>query len=222
MPLPYTRAPRIGTALPAALLLVAAASVAVPALAYDRNDPDWPCQQRRVAALSAGQIWDGPPVDGVTGYQKDAAQQKLIKTLASRRVPTEEAVSALKDYANGVPEGERKAKLTQLFAGLLASVNTDRSAVMAGIVRFSQRQRDRARELEREGSHIVDLKAKAEKDSKDEKARAELDAAQQLYDWNVRVFQERQGLTPIACEIPVLMESRIFEMAREIRALMPS
>lgn len=202
----------------AALLLSACAALAPPALAYDRNDPDWPCPQRRVPMLSASQLWDGPSIDGVTGWDKDATLRKLIAKLASRRVPQDEAVAALKDYAKSVPDAERTAKLTQLFAGLLALVNQERAAVIAGIVRFEQRQRDRSRELEREGTRISELKPKAETDAK---VKAELDNAQQLFDWNVRVFQERQGSTAIACEIPVLMESRIFEIAREIRTLIP-
>jgi hypothetical protein len=34
------------------------------------------------------------------------------------------------------------------------------------------------------------------------------------------VFQERQQNIPIACEIPVLVEQRIFALAQSIRALM--
>lgn len=208
-----------GTLIATLALATAAIGSATAPVWADRNDPDWPCPQRRVPTLSAGQIWDGPSLDGATAWQQDAAAKKLIATLASRRIPQPEAVEALKAYAASLPQAERAAKLTQLFAGLLSTVNQERSSVIAGILRFEQRQRGRAKELEREGTRIAELKPKAEKD---EKARAELDNAQQLFDWNVRVFQERQANTPIACEIPVLMESRIFDMAREIRALMPS
>lgn len=187
-----------------------------PALAQRSVDPDWPCPQRRVPTLSAGQVWDGPPIDNVKDWDKDAEIRTLITTLASRRIPQDEAVKALKDYAGKLSAAERDGKLTELFAGLLSTVNAERSTVIKGIIRFEQRQSARSRELEREGTRLGELR----KTASDDKARTELENAQQLFDWNVRVFQERQSNTPIACEIPVLMESRIFEIAREIRQLM--
>ena len=213
-------AARFSRAAVAAGLAAAAVAVSLAAPAHaDRNDPDWPCPQHRVPSLSASQIWDGPSIEGVKGWDQDAAVAKLIGTLASRRIAPTDAVEALKAFAASQPADVRTAKLTQVFAGLLATVNQERSTVMTGIIRFEQRQRDRSKELEREGTRIAELKAKAETD---DKAKPELASAQELFDWNVRVFQERQSNTPIACEIPVLMESRIFELAREIRALIPS
>lgn len=182
-------------------------------------DADWPCPQRLVPALSASQIWDGPAVEDSKDWSNDADVRALVQTLASRRFAQDEAVAKLKEFAGKVPAGERDQKLTKVFSGLLQTVNAERSTVISGIIRFEQRQRGRSKELEREGTRIGALKAKAVSDTN---AKAELDNAQQLFDWNVRIFQERQSNTPIACEIPVLMESRIFEMAREIRALMKS
>lgn len=205
-----------------ALTLVLPASISLAAEPPQTGrmvDPDWPCPQRRVAALSSTQLWDGPPVEGIKDWSSDGDIRKLIDVLASRRVPQEEAVAKLKEFADKQPAGERDAKLTKLFAGLLDTVNRERAAIISGIMRFEQRQHARSAELEREGTRIGQLKAKA---ASDDKARAELDNAQQLFDWNVRIFQERQSNTPIACEIPVLIESRIFEMARAIRQLMSS
>jgi len=45
-------------------------------------------------------------------------------------------------------------------------------------------------------------------------------AAEDRYNWDVRVFTERQQSLPLACEVPVLLEQRLFELAREIRARM--
>lgn len=204
-----------------ALMLAVPATLALAAEPQTGRmvDPDWPCPQRRVAALSSTQLWDGPPVDGIKDWGSDADIRDLIQVLATRRVPQEEAVAKLKEFAGKQPAAERDGKLTKLFAGLLDTVNRERAAIISGIMRFEQRQHARSAELEREGTRIGELKAKA---ATDDKARAELDNAQQLFDWNVRIFQERQSNTPIACEIPVLIESRIFEMAREIRQLMSS
>lgn len=195
---------------------LAAVVVAFPAWAQGRAAADWPCVQRKVPKLSAAQMWDGPSVEGVTSSDPDV--RKIVATLASRRTPKDEAVAALKAFAANVPAADRNAKLVAVFAGLLATVNTQRSGVLDGIERFQQRQRLRSGEIEREGARIGKLKEAAA----DDKSRTELKQATELFDWNVRVFQERQANMPIACEIPVLMEERLFEMAREIRGLMSS
>jgi hypothetical protein len=89
--------------------------------------------------------------------------------------------------------------------------------VMSGIERFQQRQKARAAEIERQGAEIRQLKERA---ASDEKARSELAAAAEKYDWDVRVFSERQQSLTLACEVPVLIEQRLFELGREIRSRM--
>ena len=74
--------------------------------------------------------------------------------------------------------------------------------------RFHKRQKARAAEIERQGSAIRQLKEKA---ATDEKARAALIAAEDRYNWDVRVFTERQQSLPLACEVPILIEQRLFE-----------
>lgn len=176
--------------------------------------PDWPCVQHKVPRLTSAQVWDGPPVDDLKGWQEDEAIRKLVTVLASRRVPMEEAVKALDAYAASVPEAERDEKMKLLFAGLLETVNTTRSSVMSGIERFQQRQRARAEELERQGLAIIKLRERAEAD---ETAKAALAKAEELYTWDSRIFQERQQNVPLACEIPVLIDQRVFDLGREIR-----
>ena len=88
---------------------------------------------------------------------------------------------------------------------------------MSGIERFQRRQKARAAEIERQGAALRQLRERA---ANDDKARAELAAAQEQYNWDVRVFTERQQSLPLACEVPVLIEQRLFELGREIRARM--
>ncbi len=85
---------------------------------------------------------------------------------------------------------------------------------MAGIERFQQRQRARAAEIERQGAALRQIKERA---ATDDQARAELAAAEDRYNWDVRVFSERQQSLPLACEVPVLIEQRLFELGRDIR-----
>jgi hypothetical protein len=200
--------------------LIAALAVTLagpPAVAADAANPDWPCVQRKVATLTAAQMWDGPPVDGLARSGDNEEVSKLIAVLASRRVPLEEAAAAIAAFAAAQPQDKRDDALKLLFAGLLGTINSDRAVVMSGIERFQQRQRARAAELERQGNVIRRLRERA---ATDEKARPELAAAEESYNWDARVFTERQQSLPLACEVPVLIEQRLFELGREIRARM--
>jgi hypothetical protein len=201
----------------AALIASLPAYGVAAALAADAAHPDWPCVQRKVETLSAAQMWDGGDVDDLTQWRDDEQIGKLIAVLASRRVPLEQAAAAIEQFAETLPQDKRDDALKQLFAGLLNAINRDRAVVMSGIERFQQRQRARAAEIERQGAAIRQLKERAASDAN---ARSELTGAEQRYDWDVRVFTERQQLLPLACEIPVLIEQRLFALGREIRARM--
>jgi hypothetical protein len=206
--------------LKAPLGLLAASAVAIAgsqALAADASNPEWPCVQRKVATLTSAQMWDGPPVDSVTQWRDNEEIGKLIPILANRRVPLEEAAEAVAAFAAAKPQEKRDEALKLLFAGLLNTTNSDRAIVMSGIERFQRRQRARAAEIERQGAEIRQLRERA---ATHEKARAELVAAEEKYNWDVRVFTERQQSLPLACEVPVLIEQRLFELGREIRSLM--
>lgn len=206
-----------------AVLVVLAALAAFSAgatVAAAENDPgaeDWPCPQHRVERLSAAQVWDGPPIEALSGWESDPAIAELLPVLASRRVPVTEAAEAVKKYAESVPEAGRDEKLTLLFAGLFSRLNAERTEVVHGIGTYQKRQKARAAELEREGARIAGLEAKQDTDAK---AAEELEKLRGLYAWNARVFEERQKNIPLACEIPGIIEQRLFELAREIRSHM--
>jgi hypothetical protein len=198
--------------------LVAAGMIALggaPALAESAN-ADWPCVQHKVATLTSAQMWDGPEVDDLAQWRDNDEIKKLVAVLASRRVPLEEAAAAIDRFAAAQPKDKRDDALKLLFAGLLSTINNDRAVVMSGIERFQQRQKARAAEIERQGAAIRQLKDRPN----DEKSQSELTAAVEKYDWDVRVFSERQQSLTLACEVPVLIEQRLFGLGREIRSRM--
>src|SRR5882672_1874649 len=104
--------------------------------AADADNPDWPCVQRKVATLTAAQMWDGPAVDDLTQWLDNEEIGKLIAVLVSRRVPLEQAVAAIAQFAAAQPPDRRDQALKLLFAGLISTVNSDRAAVIGGIERF--------------------------------------------------------------------------------------
>ncbi len=186
------------------------------------GSPDWPCVQRKVATISAAQIWDGPPVDNVKGWENDDKITELTSYLESRRIPLDKAEKAIKDYAQSLPAAERDKKLTELFASVLSKINSDRTFVIGRVEEFQRRQKGRADELEREGRKLSekkqDIPAADELGPRD----AKLTPEQQEYNWNARIFQERQQNMTVACEIPILIEQRAYEISKLIRAQMSS
>lgn len=182
--------------------------------------PDWPCVQRKVPIISAGQIWDGPPIDGVSTSDISPQVRDLTQILESRRVPVEEAEKAIKEFAEAQPEAERDQRMTELFANFLSRINTDRGFVMEKVEEFQRRQKARAAELEREGQQLAEKGLAATEELLP--TETQLSPEQQEYNWNARVFQERQQNLTLACEVPQLIEQRAFEISRLIRAQMKS
>ena len=169
--------------------------------------------QRKVATLTSAQMWDGPAVDDLTQWRDN---EEISKAHCGPRQPPRAARGGGRGHRavrRRAAAGKRDDALKLLFAGLLSTINSDRAVVMSGIERFQQRQKARAAEIERQGAAIRQLKERA---ASDEKARTELAAAEERYNWDVRVFSERQQSLPLACEVPVLIEQRLFELGREI------
>src|SRR5262245_27150254 len=168
--------------------LIAASVVALggaQALAASANGADWPCVQRKIATVTSAQMWDGPDVDELSQWRNNDEMKKLIARLVSRRVPLDQATDAIAQFAAAQPPSERDQALKLLFAGLVDTTNNDRAIVIHGIERFQQRQKARAAEIERQAAELRRLK---EQTANDEKARAELTAAEDRHNWDMRVF----------------------------------
>lgn len=181
---------------------------------------DWPCVQRKVETLSAAQIWDGPLIEGIKGWFREPGIPDLIELLASRRVPLDDAEAAIEQFAKQQPEDKRDEKLTLLFAGLFDKVSSQRRSVVSGIEKYQKSQKQRAQELERQSTAIVELEKKVPPGSTQDPP--ELADAREKFNWAQRIFQERQGNIPMACEIPVLIEERLYAVTRAIRNNMSS
>jgi len=182
---------------------------------------DWPCVQRKMETLSVAAIWDGPSIEGVKGWFREPGMADLIEFVATRRVPVEEAEQAITNYAEGLPKDQRDEKLLMLFAGLFDKMAGQRRTVMSGIEKYEKSQKERARELERQSSAIGELEKKQPPGVTTEDT-PELAALREKFNWAQRIFQERQSSIPLACELPVLIEERLYALTRTIRGLMSS
>ena len=198
-------------------VLLAACGIA-PALAADKSNPDWPCVQRKVEELGVGQIWDGPEVvPDKAPWADDDKIKDLLPVLTSRKVPLADAETAIKKFAAAQPAADRDAKLTLLFAAMFETTNNQRKTVLGGLEKYLKAQRQRAAEVEKQGT---DLDKMREKTGLDDAAEAELAKAQEAFDWSTRIFQERQSNIPVACEVPTMIEQRLYGVVKIIRAAM--
>lgn len=180
--------------------------------------PDWPCVQRKVDDIPASQIWDGPPLEAAMKvWQDDDKTADAVKKLVSRRGTIEEAIASAEKYADSLPDAERNAKLVSLFAGIYETLAAERRTIISGIEKYNKRQQERASVIEDKGKKIAELEAEAGSDETKLEMVAKL---QEDYDWETRVFKERNDNIPIACELPVLIDQRLFELAKAVRGKM--
>lgn len=203
--------------------LAAVSARAEDAATESAQTAEWPCVSRKVLEISPAQIWDGPPLDNSGNWNDDDEVRKLSQFLISRRIPIDQADAAIKSFADETPEANRDKRLTLLFAAVLSRVNDERKIVMSGIERFHKRQKARAAEIEKQGIALPPPDAPITSDTPVAGSEiGKISEEEDKWQWEVRVFQERQRNIPIACEIPQLIEERAGEIARTIRGNMKS
>lgn len=177
----------------------------------------WPCVQRKVDKITPAQMWDGPPIDEVKGWYQDDEVNALMESAASRRIPLEQIEGKIKTFAEKQTGSDRDRRLTLMFAGLFDKLARQRRTIMAGIVKYQKAQIQRSKEIERQSTAIEDLKTNS---GSDDKVAKELEKKIEEFNWTQRIFQERQTNIPLACELPVLLEERLYGVAQAIRANM--
>lgn len=200
---------RLGPVLLALGLMCAAGAV----LAADPVDPDWPCIQRKVPVISAGMMWAGPAVAENDRSWRDREELAvLVHDLSSRRLPIEDAYERIDSFAESL-ETDRNRTLTLLFTGVLQQINAERSEIMAGIERYTRRQRELADKVRDMTDRLNALRAKETLSAAEQEEAAQLE--EQLV-WDTRVFEEREQSLRYVCESPVLLEQRLFALARRL------
>lgn len=188
-------------------IILFATLIAAPALAAGPVDPDWPCVQRRQPQLSIGQVWSGPPPDDATTVLAGTpAVQDVARIIALRRTGIDQATAMIDAFA----AAQDDAALVALFVATFDHVQSQRNRVMEGITRYAHKQ-------EALDSHINamrhDLATLSAAPSPDFDA---IDKAEEDIDWSTRIFQDRQQSLTYVCEVPVILEQRIFALGRTI------
>ncbi|MCT7374292.1 hypothetical protein [Chelativorans salis] len=168
-----------------------------------QEDSDWPCIQRLVPRISPAQVWGGP-APNPEEWQGDAEISRLASQIAARRLSVGEAEELIDAFATAQDRSKRDDRLTALFGRTLEIINADRASIIAGIKRFTERQRQMA---ERIRENRVAL---------DETEADEREDLSETLQWDIRIFNEREQALNYLCEQPVLLEQRAFSLGSTI------
>ena len=196
-------------------ILLAASVFASGAIAAgpSAESPDWPCVQRKVPSLTPAAVWAGPELSADADWRADPEVASLVARLAQRRLPMATAETEIEAFARTLDE-EREERLTLLFAGLFEVLDAERGTIIEGIERYARRQRELADTVRAMAAQTDALRREAAPDPH------AVEQAQTQLLWQTRIFNERRGSLPFICEVPRLVEQRLFALGRAIsRAL---
>jgi hypothetical protein len=191
--------------------LAGAALGVAPASAQPKPDPDWPCVQRKVPTLAAGTIWSGPSLEEAGPWGSDFEAAALAQKLSSRRTSLADLDGLIDGFAKDAGP-DRTKRLTRVFAGSLEIINGERQKIMSGIERYARGQRGFAERIRDAADKIS-----AVKDSPAATTPKDLADLETRFSWDKRIFEERAQSLTYVCETPVLLEQRLYEIARAIQ-----
>ena len=194
-------------------LMVLAVLVALPSplRAADQRYPDWPCMQPKVPQMSVSAMWDGPSIADVgNSWQDDPKIKDLVTRLAARRTPLDVAENMVADFITGTG-AEKQDKAKKLFAGLFDTLSQERSEVMSGIERVARNEKELADKIRSDVDTLHQLEDKPGED------QSKVSALASEVEWSTRIFEDRRKTIRYVCEVPTVIEQRIFALARVIR-----
>jgi hypothetical protein len=182
--------------------------------AADPHYPDWPCVQGKVPEISVVAVWDGPPIEqAANSWQADPEIRELVARLAARRTPLEDAQKRIGQFVSG-DASARTDKGKLLFAGLFETLNSERGAVMNGLERLARSEKKLAEQIRSDTSEMHELQDAATPD------QAKIDELASRIEWNMRIFEDRRKSIRYACEVPIIIEKRLFALSRAIAQTM--
>jgi hypothetical protein len=164
--------------------------------------PSWRC--RDVA---------GPPLDDVMKNVSEPSIKDLIPRLAPRRVPIEDAQKIIAGFVVGTM-AEREHKGMLLFAGFFDRLNRERTEVMNGLERLGRRQKELAEKIRTEISELDKLLDAVEQNE------AKTQELSTQVEWDKRIFEDRRQTVRYVCEVPTLIEQRLFALGRAVQQAM--
>ena len=162
--------------------------------------------------ISIASVWTGPPIEAIDKENsKDPKEAELVSRLAARRTPMEDARKLIADFVVGTND-QKQEKAKRLFAALYSTLNAQRDQVMDGIERFSRKQKAMAEEIREQTRKMRELQ-----DRPDANPAQKDDLVSQL-SWQMLIFEDRRKSTSYVCDVPVIIEKRLFDLANAIQS----
>src|SRR5262249_30941351 len=158
--------------------------------------------------ISVAAVWDGPSIDQAqNAWQNDATIRNLVTRLAARRTPLEEAQKSITEFLAGA--GTAKAdRGVALFAGLFETLNRERTEIMNGLERLERSEKELAGRIKSDTAALHELQDASQPD------QGKLDDLGNRIEWSTRIFEDRRKSIRYACEVPVIIERRLFALGR--------
>ena len=197
-------------ALRSALLSVGLGALAGPLAAADATDPDWPCIQRRVDALSVGLMWPHPIGEAALAPGTRAEVDELGARLALRRLSLEDLAPDVSAFT--AVHGADPALTGAVFAEVFERLSTIRHRVMVGITDYARHQGALATRIDAARTEVERLLAADAPD------HDRIDALEEQIDWDERIYDDRADSLTYVCETPVLLEKRLYAVAQMLLA----
>jgi hypothetical protein len=183
-----------------------------PRIAAAGSDAEWPCQQRLVPMLTAGMIWNGPPIDDVGDWRADPRVRELVERVIPREVGAERGEVALKAFVEQL-DSDKARPIMLAFSGLLEETNHERAEVIGRIKDLGERQRNLAALIDRLTTELGAMTDAEHGDASP--ARTEL---QQRLTYTSRTYAEVQRTMRYACQVPASLDARLGAYARVLES----
>lgn len=178
--------------------------------AADPRYPDWPCVQAKVPEISVAAVWDGPPIEQAADtWQSNSAIKDMVARLAARRTSMEEAQKSIVEFLSGDAAKADKGK--RLFAGLFEMLNNERSEIINGLERLARSEKALAEQIKSDAAVLHELQDQSPPD------QSKIGELASRVEWSTRIFEDRRRSIRYACEVPVIIERRLFALSRTIQ-----
>jgi hypothetical protein len=200
---------RLGCRFAAAVLLCAG----LPSVSFaaDPRYPDWPCVQAKVPDISVAAVWDGSSIEQAADtWQSEPEIRAFVARLAARRTPMEEAQKSIDQFLTG-DAAAKTDKGKRLFAGLFETLNSQRTEIMNGLERLARSEKELAKRIRSDTIAMHELQDKSPPD------QTKIDELAAKVEWSTRIFEDRRKSIRYACEVPVMIEKRLFALSRAIQ-----